>query len=175
MRNTFLLALASLGLGGAANAGPCPQTDFVVEMYRHYLGREPDPCGLTNWVDHLRRGMPALQVEAEFLGCEEYYKRYGCDPRRFVQSMFHDVTGQAPCEHDINYWVGQLGRCGCRTKLALSFLQAQRNAPPRPQHQAPSNSGVPAIPYQEAYRPPVYTAPVQAPRPGYTIRLNFGR
>jgi hypothetical protein len=176
MKTSLLAALATVGFAGTADAH-CPHTRTVVGFYHHYLGRQPDHEGLCSWVAHLRRGEPAVAVEAHFLGGDEYFRRHGCCPRGFVRAMYRDVLGTTPCEHEVNYWAAQFQSCGCRTTVARRFLCQARHAPaPRDYGHGHRDHFEPAPVVVRPVRvvEPVLVAPYPE-RPAVSIRFSFRR
>ena len=53
------------------------RTDVVEGLYARLLGRAAEPLGLNYWVNLLGRGATSEQLEASFLGSEEYFLRRG--------------------------------------------------------------------------------------------------
>jgi hypothetical protein len=130
-------AILSLGLGAvSARAQGWDDVGLVQNWYLQYLQRPADECGLRSWVRQLRCGKPPECVEAALLGSDEYYRLHGCTPEGFVRGLYADVLGRAPGERDLGFWMGRLGACGCREKLARAFLwEAHKElagAPPGP-------------------------------------------
>jgi hypothetical protein len=119
---TFL----TLGLtAGAARACSPEEAALVQSLYRQYLHRPADACGLRGWAKQLRcDGVEAVQ--AGILSSDEYYGTHGGCPDGFVRGLYEDVLGRQACAREVHEWVCRLGRCGCRTRLATDFLVAAR-------------------------------------------------
>ena len=49
--------------------------DYVVRLYRAYLGREPDSDGQTSWTNNLNQGASRDSVTTEFLAAKEFGNR----------------------------------------------------------------------------------------------------
>jgi hypothetical protein len=50
-------------------------TEYVIDLYQGVLGRQPDPGGLSNWVNHLNSGKSREFVLNGFLNSQEYRSR----------------------------------------------------------------------------------------------------
>jgi Domain of unknown function (DUF4214) len=111
--------------------------------YRKFLGRDPDPAGIQRYVGLLRQGASPLDSEAELLGSDEYFNRYGQNVEAFIAGLYTDVLGRPPLGHELRGWLEtyrQLG--GNRQILARQFLgqagvQIENNPAP------PAGGGIP--------------------------------
>jgi hypothetical protein len=123
--------------GNTSLAGGFDEAAFVRGCYLNYLNREPSAAELTEWVRNLRRGVSAADVQANFLGSNEYYARYGNNPNNFLAGLYQDVLGRAPDAAGVANWLNRLQvHRGDRVKVALEFLQAAQGElqqrPPSP-------------------------------------------
>src|SRR5262249_6677796 len=94
--------------------------------YARYLHRRPDAAGLREWVNQLRNGVSAEQVQAGILGSDEYYKLHGSNPSGFVYALYVDVLGRRPSDQEVQDWVDQFDAVSNLPTLALQFLEAAR-------------------------------------------------
>lgn len=160
MRHTISFVIAALGLNGSV-AWANQEAALVQGWYQQYLHRDAEPCGLNNWVSIMRCKGPEA-VQTGILASDEYYHTHGCSPEGFVAGLYVDVLGRMPCASEIQGWVCNLGRCGCRMRLAQDFLcaasrelaQRAMTVPPIAYQPAPAvappifNSGYGYSPYQ---------------------------
>jgi hypothetical protein len=56
----------------ATSPAPSPDAELVTTLYHVLLGRQPDPTGLTDWVQSLDSGDPAADVERQIRASPEY-------------------------------------------------------------------------------------------------------
>jgi hypothetical protein len=97
-------------------------TRTVAAWYQRYLDRYPDPDGLRDWADKLRRGWDPLDVEAGILSSDEYWQRSGSNPAGWVDRLFRDTTGRPPSVRDFRFWTDRARR-GDRKRVAMEFLR----------------------------------------------------
>ncbi len=72
------------------------RTVVVRGLYRRVLGRDGEPTGLVTWVGFLNHGGTAEQLEAIFLGSDEYFRRAGGTANGFLTALYRDALGRAP-------------------------------------------------------------------------------
>jgi hypothetical protein len=83
---------------------------LVRSWYRHFLGRDPDPAGLTGWTTHLQNGASPNWVLSNILGSDEYFSRVGNTANSFVRGLFEDVLGRKPTQREFRTWRRKLER-----------------------------------------------------------------
>lgn len=106
-------------------AAPDPAVELVLSWYQRYLRRSCDPSGLMNWVDLLRRGASAEQVQASILGSPEYFALHGYSTLGFINGLYNDVLGRNPTIGESQYWAARLGQIrGNRERAAFEYLGA---------------------------------------------------
>jgi hypothetical protein len=115
------LALASWLCGGT-QARADRASRMVASWYERYLDRYPDPDGLRDWADKLRRGWDPLEVEAGILSSDEYWQRAGSNPAGWVDRLFRDATGRPASVRDFRFWTDRARRAD-RKRVALEFLR----------------------------------------------------
>ena len=125
MRRIALLvaACATLWLAPVALAQQSSDEELIRGWYRDYLGRQVGP-ELTAWLQMLRGGMPALDMQAAILGSDEYYNQIGRDPQAFITETLQAVTWTQPSTADLRRWTDRLTVLrGDRLALAREILQ----------------------------------------------------
>jgi hypothetical protein len=190
MKTWAILGATVVALVGAGEARAYGrEAEIVQSFYHRYLHRPVDEAGLHGWVQHIRCGMSVGEVEARILGSDEYYITHGACPRKFIIGMCEDILGRTPRCDEVDNWVCELQRCGCRIKIAAKFLfaaggeLARRHAPPPP---PPAYNGYdPGYTPRPAYPPePEYLPPEPVPvgrygkyypkkKPGVTISIGY--
>jgi uncharacterized delta-60 repeat protein len=97
-------------------------TQFVVAAYQQYLKRTPDAAGLDFWVSKLRGGVYSdEQVEAFFIGSQEYIQTHGGTGQAWVTGMYHDLLGRTPSDAEVQTWVNALSHGTPASAVALGF------------------------------------------------------
>ena len=110
------------GTTGAASR--TAETDLIRRWYRDYLGREVGP-EVSAWVELLRGGMSATDVQATILGSDEFYSQKGRDPQTFVRETLQSVNWAEPTYSDLQRWTDRLTQLrGDRFALAREILQS---------------------------------------------------
>jgi hypothetical protein len=121
-----ILPVALLALVASFAVTPSARADRatrqVAAWYQRYLDRYPDQAGLNDWADKLRRGRDPIDVEAEILASDEYWRRGGSNPAGFVDRLFRDTTGRPPDVRGFRYWADRT-RFGDRKQIAVDFLR----------------------------------------------------
>jgi hypothetical protein len=137
---SFLLALslaasAAAQLVATAAAPRSAEADQIRGWYRDYLGREVGP-ELTAWVELLRGGMSAIDVQATILGSDEFYYARGRDPQTFVRETLQSVTWADPTTAELRRWTDRLSQLhGDRFALAREIV-LDHTQPQTPVNQA---------------------------------------
>ncbi len=88
--------------------------DYVPQVYRDLLGRDPEPGGLAYWNDQLGRGVPFPAVAQSIVVSGEY-------ERRQVTAQYRALLQRDPDPGGLGYWAAQLAR-GVRTADLQSLL-----------------------------------------------------
>lgn len=80
---------------------------LVRRMYLDTLGREPDPAGLTTWVDWIRSGrFTVAQAASLFYSSQEFYRGAGqSDLSVWVTQLYAKLLGRAPDPLGLQFWV----------------------------------------------------------------------
>jgi hypothetical protein len=93
----------------------------IDEMYNSALGRSAEPAGLRYWRDLVVGGLRITDVGAELYASEEFYRRSGATPRRFVAALYEEILGRSPDQAGMDYWLSVLGAGAPRRVVAASF------------------------------------------------------
>lgn len=93
--------------------------------YQHYLGRSADAQGLQHWVGALEHGETAEQLEAEFIGSQEYIANHGGSPSAWVSGMYQDLLGRSPDQAGLDQWVHELETGTSPSTVAQGFAASQ--------------------------------------------------
>lgn len=99
--------------------------NVVQADYQHYLGRSADPQGLQNWVGAMQHGETAEQLEAEFIGSQEYIANHGGSPSGWVSGMYQDLLGRSPDQEGVDHWVQALQNGASPSDVAHGFAASQ--------------------------------------------------
>ncbi len=158
MKRILTIAAATLlVLGGTASAHAQQYdgtTQVVQNWYRHFLGRDMDPSGVSFWVPRLR-SQPPQQVLAGILASDEYYNRNGGSPQGMVLGLYRDVLNRTELrQQDVDYWVNRMFQYGSRDTMIREFL-----------HDANVDVLALGAAPQIVTPPPVYAPPVQVQPP----------
>lgn len=125
MRRAILPAvlLLSCALPSSGQSGRIDERDAertVHRWYERFLGRDPDRFS-GGHVRALRAGTAPEQVLAGILGSDEYYRRAGGTPGRFVSRLYEDLVGRRPTPREEESWARQLYHSS-RDDVAYSIL-----------------------------------------------------
>jgi uncharacterized delta-60 repeat protein len=99
---------------------------FVVNAYQQYLKRAPDAAGLNFWVSNMRAGVYSdEQVEAFFIGSQEYILTHGGTGQAWVTGMYHDLLGRTPSAGEVQGWVNALNNGASPSAVAFGFAASK--------------------------------------------------
>ena len=122
----------------------CSNEEYVVTLYRVFLGREPDQDGKQYWLGKLNSGMSRLHVMNGFSGSDEFraicnqcgfssgqvqsgeYRDRNEDVTAFVARLYEKVLGRTYDEVGINYWCESIltGRKSAQEVATTGFFQS---------------------------------------------------
>jgi len=124
---------AAAQLVATAAAPRSAEADQIRGWYRDYLGREVGP-ELTAWVELLKGGMSAIDVQATILGSDEFYYSKGRDPESWVRETLQAVTWADPTYAELRRWNDRLSRLhgdrfALSREIVLSTSQPQTQTP----------------------------------------------
>jgi hypothetical protein len=110
---------------GKPPVGQNNQRALVESWYQLYLHRAADPAGMRDYLDRPSRGVGPLEVQAAFLGGDEYFRLYNGRPRVWIAALYRDVLDRSPSPAEIQNWMQSLSRSGgSREQTSLEFLRA---------------------------------------------------
>jgi hypothetical protein len=96
-------------------------SNFVINAYHTYLGRNPAAAEISGWVQLMDNGMSEAGVEAGFIGSTEYINDHGGPGASWVISLYQNLLGRTPAASEVAGWVFDLGRGMSTTSIAYSF------------------------------------------------------
>ncbi|HQU45447.1 MAG: hypothetical protein B7Z73_00935, partial [Planctomycetia bacterium 21-64-5] len=67
---------------------------IIEPAYEQYLGRAADAAGIDYWTSLMRQGLTDQQLEADFIGSEEFYDKAGGTDLDWVDAMYQDLLGR---------------------------------------------------------------------------------
>jgi hypothetical protein len=70
----------------------------------------------------MQRGVTIQQMEAGFVGSEEYYAKAGGTDAAWVAQLYQHVLGRAAADPEIQAWVAALARGSSRYQVSMGFL-----------------------------------------------------
>ena len=92
------------------------EADYVRDLYKTLLNREPDPDGFGNWLTALNSGrLNRDQVRKGFLNSTEYY----------VRSLYRELLNREPDADGFNNWISRLNsRRMSRAQIRRAFIDS---------------------------------------------------
>jgi hypothetical protein len=82
--------------------------DFITGAYQKYLGRTPEASEVNAWVADMKNGVTDEQVEAYFIGSDEYIANHGGEGAGWVAGMYQDLLGRQATPDEVAAWVQNL-------------------------------------------------------------------
>ena len=105
-RCSSVLIVLALLVAGESQAQYFNQNDFIRNLYRSYLRREPSQGEVDLWVRNLRGGLSQLEAQANILGSEEYFVRHQNNLGAVIVGFYQDILGRTPNAADAALWGG---------------------------------------------------------------------
>jgi hypothetical protein len=99
-------------------------TDEIQNDYVIFLGRQPAPAEIAGWLQPLEATGGEKQVEASFLGSNEYFGRQGGNTLAWLNGVYHDVLGRAPDAGGFALWSQKLQAGSPRAAVALAIVDS---------------------------------------------------
>src|SRR5262245_18901793 len=129
-----LAGVMLLSLPPAAQAEQFDPFDYVKQLYRLVLEREPSRGEVELWANNIIKGTSPEEVRASFLGSDEFFRKHLRHPFRFINALCLQVYGRQTTDTEYQALAGRLTALnGNRTVLVLEMIQAAaRPAPPPP-------------------------------------------
>jgi hypothetical protein len=95
----------------------------VTRSYLAYLGRVPDPSGLSYWVGKIRTGTSVARVNASLAASSEFQRRQaGLTDSQFIDSLYSDLLSRAPDAGGKAHWMAKLAAGTSRADVVGSFV-----------------------------------------------------
>jgi hypothetical protein len=117
-----LLVLVCATPAPAQNFSP---EEYVRNLYRRYMGREPRSGEVELWARNIRNGMSLEEVQVGFLSADEFFRRHRNDPSSFIVGLYNEVLGRNPNPDEVAGWLNRLARLGGnRSRLVRDFFNA---------------------------------------------------
>lgn len=97
------------------------ETQYLVDLYRTFFLRDPDPSGLAYWQSQLTGGMDRGALLTNFLFSAEFGNKltalFGSASIRpeinMMVDLYRGILGVLPDSGGFNYWLGQLRAAQC--------------------------------------------------------------
>ncbi|MCU1370138.1 MAG: hypothetical protein JWO77_1332 [Ilumatobacteraceae bacterium] len=100
---------------------------LVTRAFQQYLGRTPDPSGLTYWATKLKT-ITVPDLSARLLGSDEVYRKAGSTNSGYVAALYPLVHGRDVDPSGHAYWTKKLDQGLDRGKLAKMLLTSHESA-----------------------------------------------
>ncbi len=94
---------------------------FVTNAYRTYLQRTPDSAGVNYWVNRMAQGMTDEQLEASFVGSDEYVSDHGGASAAWVKDIYQNLLGRSASQAEIDHWLQQMAQGLSTNDVAYGF------------------------------------------------------
>jgi hypothetical protein len=108
------------------------RTDVVDTLYEQVLDRAPDAGGLANGLAFLGAGNSTQELEASFLGSDEYFtKQAGGTNAGFLSALYGDVLGRAIDPSGLQGWINALAGGTTRSQVAAAVVGSLESATDR--------------------------------------------
>ncbi len=121
----LLVMVLAIGRVPTAWSQSYNSADYVRNLFRRYVNREPSSNEVTQWVWKLNKGGSAEDLQIALLSSNAYFRRYQNDPNAFFTGLFADVLSRTPTVSESTQWVryfNQIG--GDRKRVVQAFLKA---------------------------------------------------
>ena len=129
---TAAVMAAAVPASAASSANVRSASDYVTQLYRGFLGREPDSPGLNSWTKALKSGKETgCSVAAKFATSKEFVSLTGGDYKKYISSAYkaiyaNDLYNLTAFETE---WAGKLNWHYCtREKVLEAVLASDRMA-----------------------------------------------
>lgn len=95
----------------------------VTRSYLAYLGRVPDPSGLSYWVGKIRAGKSVAWVNASLAASPEFTRRQASlTDSAFIDALYHDLLDRTADSGGKAYWLSKLATGTTRAEVVGSFV-----------------------------------------------------
>jgi hypothetical protein len=97
---------------------------IVMTAYQAYLSRLPDPAGSAAWAAELHGGLRDEQLEAGFIGSQEYINNHGGNTENWIRGMYQDLLGRKPADAEVQSWLKAIAGGETFTQVAYGFANS---------------------------------------------------
>ena len=95
----------------------------VTRSFLAYLGRVPDPSGLSYWVGKIRSGTSLAKVNASLAASSEFARRQSSlTDSQFIDSLYRDLLNRTPDAGGKAHWMAKLASGTSRASVVGSFV-----------------------------------------------------
>jgi uncharacterized protein YkwD len=81
---------------------------FITNAFQSYLKRNPTASEMAFWVNAMTQGMSDGQVEASFIGSQEYIGDHGGSSAAWISAMYQDLLGRSAAQFEIDQWMQKM-------------------------------------------------------------------
>ena len=119
-----------------AHAAPwATDREPVTRLYTAFFQREPDPSGLTHWVNKHHDGSSLDKIASSFAASSEFKTKYGkVSNTAFVTLVYGNVLQRKPDAAGLAHWVAKLDGGMSRGQVMVQFSESSEGkrvlAPP---------------------------------------------
>src|SRR5690606_15034794 len=99
-------------------------------MYQAAFARDPDPAGLTWWIEAMDAGMSLYQAAVGFVHSAEFRDTYGPNPSNtvLVGELYYNILGRPGDDFEIDYWARELDTgARDRAEVLAGFSESREN------------------------------------------------
>jgi uncharacterized lipoprotein YbaY len=112
--------------GNVVNAGyPSMDSNQLNQLFLQLLGRSPSNRELLAWQSYLQQGNSINDLKAKLLSSAQYRDRFGNDAN-YVQQLVTTLTGRAPSQQELAYWMSRLQATGSAETVVGEILARGR-------------------------------------------------
>jgi hypothetical protein len=98
----------------------------IAQAYRQVFNREPDPAGISTWMQKLNSGAVRVdQLRPIFMASAEFYLRGGSSDAAFVDNIYRAALNRGADAWEINYWADVRRRSGAEAVIAAVWGSAE--------------------------------------------------
>lgn len=116
------------GTGGGGNVTPGPggypvSEEFITQLYKSILGRNPDADGLEYWKNKMSTGSTAADLVMGFFDSQEMKNRKLTN-EQYLEYAYTAILGRAPEPSGKAYWLGELEEGVTRNCILAGFVES---------------------------------------------------
>lgn len=116
------------GTGGGGNVTPGQggypvSEEFITQLYKSILGRNPDADGLEYWKNKMSTGSTAADLVMGFFDSQEMKNRKLTN-EQYLEYAYTAILGRAPEPSGKAYWLGELEEGVTRNCILAGFVES---------------------------------------------------